>query len=187
MKNFLLTLLFCVVTASSVAQNSNPCFLRSELGYAFTGSGDITGSLIGMEAGKFFSKSFSTSLGVNKLSFKNDFSFLENASVTGIELTNYMIFLQGKNYSVGAGAGAFVRKWDWIYATGPETSLYTGGYYLEPNSYKTITEKTIGYTALLNIVRALSKQVSLGTKGVLQNDTEGNIVLSARGYIMVNF
>jgi hypothetical protein len=149
---------------------------------AFTGTGDLPGLGLGAEYRSKFKHGLSTGIGLSFFQFK-DPGILQGSkeksnsssryNATAGEFTIYKSFVTGRlEYELGIGA--IVRHWymldlrDFYSPWGSQTLV-------------AVEEYTIpGYTASLGWNYKLSPIAKLSLRGVLQDDTEENILWSVR-------
>lgn len=175
--------------AEEVSEKKN--VWRTEIGTAFTGTGDLTGSTIYLEYGRYLTNRFRVSPAVGVWLFQRNaqgnFDLLRTATAKSFDLTGYYEIAQIGRVKVEVGAGGFARHWKWAYATGPNTGFSNGELNLAPGSYGTIDENTVGYTLSAGVLVGLTEIIGWNVRATLQNDTGGNTALTARVGFNIRF
>jgi hypothetical protein len=195
-KNLLMLLLiFCAghslyaQQAEEVSEKKN--LWRTEIGTAFTGTGDLWGNTIYLEYGRYLTSRFRLSPAVGVWLFqRNDqgnFNLLRTATAKSFDLTGYYEIALFGGVKAEVGAGGFARNWNWAYATGPTSGFSTGEFNLPPGSYGTIAENTVGYTLSAGVLVGLTEAIGWNARATLQNDTGGNTALTARAGFKIRF
>lgn len=166
----------------------------TEYGFAFTGTGDLPGYCLSTEYSRKLTEAvrLGVALGIvnfqdNDVDDQNQNFLLQNAHARSLELTGYFVPLQWGGGGLEIGGGGFYRHWNWIYATGANVSFSNGDITLDPNSYATQKINTAGYTASIGGYVRISEALGLNFRGVLQNDTNADIVTSARLGVRLKF
>lgn len=149
---------------------------------AFTGTGDLPGLGAGVEFRRIFKYGMSLGAELSFFQFKDPGLLVDNGqtgnnssryNATAGELTLYKKFVTGK-LSHEIGIGIIARHW-YMLDLQDRYSPW-GGQTLAWEEEYTIP----GYTASLGWNYKISKMTKLSLRGVLQNDTEENILWSIR-------
>ncbi len=195
MKTLLMFLLTAWVSHSLYAQQAGEVpekknIWRTEIGTAFTGTGDLRGSTMYVEYGRYLTSRFRASPAVGVWLFqRNDENsgLFQSAMAKSFDLTGYYEFALFGPVKAEVGAGGFARTWNWAYATGPISGLRRGDFNLGPGSYGTIAENTVGYTLSAGVLAGLNQTIGWNARATLQNDTGGNTALTARVGFNIRF
>jgi len=195
MKNLIINQIFLIITIATCVtdlsaqdkpvKRTNSIII--EAGYAFTGTGDIDGSCIAAEYGKYVISKLKVSGLIESMNFlRQDNSFLRSSSLTGIGIHGYYDLIDFNFLKFQIGTGIIYRNWTWIYATGENCSFVSSdGFTLLPSSHDSYKNNTVGYTISVGTLIELNKIVGLNIRGLYQNDTKGDNTVSAR--IGLNF
>jgi len=161
---------------------------RTEYGLAFTGSGDIYGYVVNFEYSRQVSDRLFLAPSFGLLNFRSVSNSLSKyANAKSIEIASYFRPIDKGVFNLELGLGVFIRNWNWDYTTGPNTSFATDDFQLDNSSTGTQKYNTIGYTISLGAIFNLGETLSISTRLVLQNDTEGDIVTTARPGLIIKF
>jgi hypothetical protein len=166
---------------------------RSEYGYAFTGSGDLSGYCVYNEYSRKLSDRFKISPAIGIMNFQhnsidnfdNSNSLLQNANSKSFEVAGYLTQQIFDLFGFEIGLGGLFRNWEWIYATGDNASFGTDDFHLEPSEYGTLTNNSFGYSISMGVQIDLNKQLGLNLRGVYQNDSNSDNAVTAR--LGINF
>ena len=156
--------------------------LRLEAGYAFTGSGDLEGFCFYNEYIRSIGKRFGVGPGIGFLNFFRDdqddltagIEVLHSANCLSFDLTGYFYPVTTPKFDLVAGLGLNVRKWHWIYATGPDQMASVRGTTVGPGSYFDDYVTAPGYTVSIGTMLKISYRMGFSVRGVYQNDTNGD-------------
>jgi hypothetical protein len=156
--------------------------LRLEAGYAFTGSGDLEGYCFYNEYSRSISSRFRVGPAIGFMNFFRDdqdglisgLEVLHSANCLSFDLTGYFYPLMTPKLDLEGGLGLYVRKWHWIYATGPDQVASVRGTTVGPGSYFDDYVTAPGYTVSIGTVLKLSYRMGFSIRGVYQNDTNGD-------------
>lgn len=153
-----------------------------EMGYAFNGTGDIVGTCIAAEYGKYLIPKLKISGLIESMSFlSQDNSLLQSSYLTGFGIHGYYDLIDIQILRFQIGTGVLYRNWKWIYATGEKSSFgNSDGFSLSPSSYGSFKNQTVGYTISVGSIIDINKTLGLSIRGLYQNDSKGNNTVSAR-------
>ena len=188
-------LLVGVLTVKSQTLEAFKNSLRIESGYAFTGSGDLSGYCIYNEYNRTIGKNFKISPSIGILNFfgnvfdnvYNKNLYLQNANCISFDLTAYYDLLITTPLSLACGAGGYLRKWHWLYATTNDQVLLVNGKTVGTGSYLFDHITSPGYTASIGILFTITNRLDISLKGVYQNDDNGDNSVTARGGLLLGF
>ena len=169
--------------------------VRLESGYAFTGSGDLSGYCIYNEYNRTLGKNFKISPSVGILNFfgnifdnvYNKNLYLQSANCISLDLTGYYDLFIPNHLIFECGLGGYLRNWHWIYATTNDQVLIVNGKTVGPGSYFYENINSPGYTVSLGVLIRISNRIDLSFRGVYQNDDNGDNSVTARGGLCLGF
>lgn len=181
----------CLFSLKSVSQSNQTKFMLGG-GVSFNGTGDALGYAVLNEIDISIGKRFFLSPGIQL----NTHSKTENINVyqlryvtSGLNLftnINYKI-LNKSRHQVALGVGPVLRLQT---ASEPSTVYYSTTPMGEPmltlkydDPIKTLS---VGYNIMPSYYYTISKKLFAGAKGVLQNDTRGDVISSAFLFFGVN-
>jgi hypothetical protein len=161
---------------------------RLEAGYAFTGSGDLSGYCFYNEYSFPLGKRFGIAPAVGVLSFFGDdidntydnSILMTNATCVSFDLTCYFYPLMLKVMDVETGLGFYYRTWHWAYATGPDNSYVGPGLSLDPGSHGHRYTSSPGYTVSIGTILKVGPRFGISLRSVYQNDLDGDNSLTVR-------
>jgi hypothetical protein len=164
-------------------------FVRLEGGYAYTGSGDVSGTTYNAEIGRQLLNRLSGALGVGYMSFRGnrDSDIIPNAKAISLDLHGYVDIFNDEEFDIEVGGGGFIRNWQWSYTTAPNVGLSVKGIYVAPGSSEELRYNSVGYSASIGVKAKIARNLKLTVRGVYQNDSQGDNALSARGGLIITF
>jgi hypothetical protein len=168
---------------------------RSEYGLAFTGTGDLFGYCVYNEYVRVVSNKFKIAPAIGIMSFhRNDTendntnNLLRHADSRSLEFAGYFAPSISNSFGLEIGIGTFFRNWQWIYATGPNTSFpVSDNLHLNPSSYATKMNNSIGYSISIGFQTRITDLIGLSLRGVYQNDNNSDNSVSARLGMNIGF
>lgn len=198
MKNLILLttcLLLCGQPLFSQTTGKNVTnYWCTEYGYAFTGSGDISGYSLHSEYGWAFSEKFKIAPAIGVMNFHQNTIetdkkniLLKNANARSLELMGYVTPAITNRLGFELGFGSFVRHWRWIYATGPLSGYGSGDIHLGSSDYATAATTGVGYSISIGFMLKVSGHIGLSLRGVYQNDTNYDNAVTARLGLNIGF
>ncbi len=158
-----------------------------ESGYAFTGTGDMHGSFIATEYGRYIISKVKISGRIENMNFlSQENSLLQSSSLIGVGIHGYYDIMDLKRLKFQIGTGILHRNWKWVYATGENSSFRNSdGFSLSPSSFDSYTNNTFGYSISIGSIININETFGISVRGLYQNDTKGDNTVSAR--IGINF
>lgn len=183
-------LLFTTTSLFSQENVEGISAIRIEAGYAFTGSGDLSGFCYYNELVQPLGSWFSLAPAIGFYSFfrdDEDIKLLKDVKSTGLDLTGYFYPVRTDIVDLEAGLGFYVRRWHWVVATGPEVQYVSTDIQLPEGSHGDYFVAAPGYTVSLGTVMKANSRTSISIKGVYQNDTRGIVVATARAGLNIWF
>ncbi len=177
-KSLIVAMVFALLTISGFAQDVQKSFFwNSEIGPAFTGSGDAFGITIKNGLGYAINNNLDI---IGYFEFQNfhsgELNLGQDYKNLGINiLYNFNLF---KDVKLGIGAGGYVRNSYLINSYGYVVDPQTGDklYVLSPMT----NIWAVGYYTTLGIEIPLKSNLAITTKLSLQNDTNGDITETAK-------
>ena len=188
MKKIIAFLLFSTSFATvAVAQSNGNFWARAQAGYGFCGTGDRTGYVGNLSAGRYFHPRFKAGLGFGYAGFDNGvYEPKEDnqARALGVEANAYFHVLHTSFFKVEVGAGPHVQFWDWQYRAGQNvTILLDNDITVLPNQKVEFDETQLGYNVSLGLIVTPTERLELGLWGVHQSGSEGNNISTIRAGI----
>jgi opacity protein-like surface antigen len=156
--------------------------------YAYTGSGDISGTPYNAEVGRQLINRISPAIGVGYMRFRGnqDDVIVQDADALSLDLHGYVDIFNDEDLDIEVGGG-FYRYWQRGYATGPTIGLRVKGIHVASGSYEEIRYNSVGYSAAIGVKVKVTGNVKLSVRCVYQNDSQGDNALSARGGVILKF
>jgi len=192
---FLLSFIFCIgLFFQTTAQNKN--YLSTNVSYAFFGTGDLSGTAIGLDYHRSLFGRFGIHAGYSKATGKGNSNLFglnpNNAIGTNLEfngngspssnLANYQTFLLGVNYKVADGkrnvllasVGANYKDIQNIYISNSTRTSIEGMTTLEVQNIILNAEKEVGLYFGLDYLYVFNNSITLGLHLAVENSS--NIV-----------
>lgn len=162
--------------------------IRSEYGYAFTGSGDLSGYTLYVEYARIIFDRLTIGPAIGVLNFNSEHSSLSRQSnARSVDLTLFYYPIKGDFFKLELGAGVLYRNWKFHIATGPNLGYADSDISIDQMSFGSYTKNTIGYTLSAGPIFKLAKIVDLPLRIVLQNDSNADLTITARMGFRINF